>query len=478
MKSKVLKRLVSFIIVLVILGTLLTPMSIAANKVNVANGSYTLISALNNSKCLDVSGAGTTNGTNIQLWTKNETVAQKFTIYKVSGDWYSIRNLDSAKAIDVQGGNRKSGVNVQLWEWNGTDAQLWRFFDAGNGYYYIQNKLGYYLDVSGGKTADGTNVWVYSGNSTNAQKWKLAINDGIYTITSKLSSSKRLDVSGAGANNGTNIQLWSANNSVAQSFLIAKYNKTEWFEIINVASKKAVDVQGGKSGSGVNVQLWERNRTNAQLWRFIPVGDGYYYIQNKLGYYLDVSGGKTADGTNVWVYSGNSTNAQKWKIELKDLTAEILVDLCINLHYDFSSVSGNTLLVLMDFYKLFNHNKKYDIKQEARWNSFFDDIIYPGYYSAVLFKNDIMDPEQLGNMIYGYSGNHLGMSNRTIFQGGGYAASGSKYLNNPALYYGDSETDHYFIQKGINLRGNKNIKIDVDLSTVPGWLLDIIKNIL
>ena len=66
------------------------------------------------------------------------------------------------------------GTNVNIWERNNTDAQRWMVKDAGNGYVYIINKCGgLYLDANGGVAKNSVNIQGWVGNSTNAQKWKL-----------------------------------------------------------------------------------------------------------------------------------------------------------------------------------------------------------------------------------------------------------------------------------------------------------------
>lgn len=460
-----------------ILCVLLVPTAFAETRpINIADGCYILTSGLDSSKCLDVSGAGISNGTNIQIWSDNDSFAQMFYITKVNSNWYSIRNIESRKAIDVAGGKQGSGVNVQLYDWNGTDAQLWQFYDAGDGYYHIKNKLGYYLDVSGGRTSNGTNVQVYQSNGTEAQKWKFNLAQGIYKFTTKLNSAKCLDVSGAGTANGTNIQIWSANETSAQFFYITKLS-SGWYSIRNIASQKAIDVTGGKPGSGVNVQLYDWNGTDAQLWQFYDVGDGYYYIKNKLGYYLDVSGGQTSDGTNVQVYQSNGTKAQMWKIELADLTKTFFATLLVNLQLDGVFFYENPLDKLALYFKQFNHGAKYDIKRESSWNNLFADVAYPGFNGVFLFDKRILTPEQLGNIIYGLTGRLLGFSDKTIYQGGGYAASGTKYLHDASRYYGDSAVDHEFISIGIGM-SSKIPTIDLDLSEIPSWILKLAKYIL
>src|SRR3954453_2381864 len=70
-------------------------------------------------KCVDVAGANTANGTQIQLWTCNGTSAQNWT---VGGDG-TIRAL--GKCLDVAEGSTADGAKVQLWDCNGTGAQQW-----------------------------------------------------------------------------------------------------------------------------------------------------------------------------------------------------------------------------------------------------------------------------------------------------------------------------------------------------------------
>lgn len=450
----------------------------ATNSVNLANCCFTISSALSNSKCLDVSNAGIDNGTNIQIWSTNATFAQIFYISKFDSEWYSIKNIGSNKVLDVAGGKTGSGVNVQLYSWNQTAAQLWKFYDAGNGYYYIKNKLGYYLDVSGGRSDNGTNVQVYQFNGTNSQKWKLTPSDGIYSFTSALNNSKCLDVSNAGTENHTNIQLWTSNNTLAQKFYITKVD-SEWFSIRNVSSQKALDVTGGVRKSGVNVQLYDWNKSDAQLWKFYSAGNGYYYIQNKLGYYLDVTGGNTADGTNVQVYQCNRTKSQMWKIELVDLTQELFSNILVNFQLDLFFSDIHPLEKLASYYQKFNHGAKYDIKVKDCWNNLFSNVAYPGFSGVILFNGIAITPEQFGNIIYGLAGNILGFSDMTIYQGGGYAASGSKYLNDASKYYGDSAMDHEFISMGIKISNKPTDAAGyIDLSDVPDWILDLARYML
>lgn len=102
-------------------------------------------------------------------WVKS----QYFKLIHVKDGWYAIVNTGNSLAVDVTGASTASGTNVQQWQHTNGDAQLFRFYDAGNGYCYIKSKLGCYVDVCDGANRNNANVWVYTYNGSNAQKWQI-----------------------------------------------------------------------------------------------------------------------------------------------------------------------------------------------------------------------------------------------------------------------------------------------------------------
>ncbi|MGI5246653.1 lectin [Dactylosporangium sp. CA-139066] len=113
-------------------------------------------------KCVDVAGANTANGTQIQLWTCNGTNAQNWTV----GTDGTIRAL--GKCLDVSGGSTADGAKVQLWDCNGTGAQQWAVSSANDIVNPQANKC---LDASGWGTADGTPLLIWSCHGGANQKW-------------------------------------------------------------------------------------------------------------------------------------------------------------------------------------------------------------------------------------------------------------------------------------------------------------------
>ncbi|WP_405150185.1 ThuA domain-containing protein [Sphaerisporangium sp. NBC_01403] len=114
-------------------------------------------------KCLDVAGAATADGTQIQLYTCNGTGAQTWT---VTG-----RQLKAlGKCLDVAGAGTANGTKVQLWTCNNTTAQDWTPQSDGT----LRNpNSGRCLDVTGNNPADATPVTIWDCGTGPNQKWTL-----------------------------------------------------------------------------------------------------------------------------------------------------------------------------------------------------------------------------------------------------------------------------------------------------------------
>lgn len=297
------------------------------NKVqaaSVTNGNYYIKNYSNNSKVLDVSGGYTYNGTNIQLYNSNNSLAQKWNIRLQNDGHYTITSqLDSNKAIDVASGIFQNRTNIQLYNSNFTQAQKWDINHFGRSSFEIstQNRR-YCLDIQDGAINNGTNIQLYSCNNTNAQRFKIVemveakqtIADGTYYISSALDNNKVLDVYGGNTNNKTNIQLYQFNNTNAQMWRV-KYLNNGYYSITSKLNRsKCMDVDNGSSISQTNVQLYNCNNTNAQQFIIRDLGDGYYGIFTKNDPIpLDINNASTNNSTNIQIFYNNGSKAQKFK---------------------------------------------------------------------------------------------------------------------------------------------------------------------
>ena len=154
--------------------------------------------------------------------------AHAYTFY-IGDYYYLVSALDESMVVDVSGGSKNDEANIQLYEKNGTDAQLFRIARSSDGYYEIINKgSNKAIDVSGGGSDDCTNVWQYHQNGTSAQQWMLynavGYSDGYISIMNRCG--KYLDVSGGNKDNGANIQIYTYNGTAAQVFKMVPYVQT------------------------------------------------------------------------------------------------------------------------------------------------------------------------------------------------------------------------------------------------------------
>ncbi len=291
---------------------------------SIADGTYTIATALDSKKVLDVARASAENGANIQIYKSNNTAAQHFRLAQIAGGYYTVVNAASGKAMDVKGGSRANRANVQQYTANGTAAQTWRFAKNSDGTWDIRSASGLALDVAGGRSDNKTNVQLYAANGSKAQKWTLKkytlppVEEGVYRIKTALDLKMGLDAQGGTFANGTNVQLYAATNGASasnQQFEVKKVSG-EWYTITNLSNGKVLDVKGGRAVNKTNVQLYTSNGSDAQLWKFVLSEDeSGYYIVNKNGLCLDVAGARTANRTNIQIYKSNKTKAQCFVLE-------------------------------------------------------------------------------------------------------------------------------------------------------------------
>ena len=308
---------------------------VSSSDVNIATGVSMIITSVANKKLVtDVTGASTANGARVQLYSSNNTNAQKYRFGSIGNGTYKIINANSGKVLDVSGGSTANGAALQQYTSNNTVAQQWTVRNYGSGRIALvsvnANKA---VDIPGGNAVQQAQLQLYSPNGTVAQQWLVAkapltlrerlnetaakhrqdLPDGTYTFGSKLNTSMKMDVSGASRSNYGNVQIWAGNGTNAQKWKVT-HDSNGYVTLTSVNSGKVLDVNGGVSANGTNVQQYDSNGTYAQKWVAVKNSDGSYTFQSALAEnkVLDVSGASTSNGANVQLYTANGTNAQKW----------------------------------------------------------------------------------------------------------------------------------------------------------------------
>lgn len=308
---------------------------VSSSDVNIATGVSMIITSVANKKLVtDVTSASTVNGARVQLYSSNNTNAQKYRFESIGNGTYKIVNVNSGKVLDVSSGSTANGAALQQYTSNNTVAQQWTVRNYGSGKIVLvsvnANKA---VDIPSGNAVQQAQLQLYSPNGTVAQQWLVAkapltlrerlnetaakhrqdLPDGTYTFGSKLNASMKMDVSGASRSNYGNVQIWAGNGTNAQKWKVT-HDSNGYVTLTSVNSGKVLDVNGGVSANGTNVQQYDSNGTYAQKWIAVKNSDGSYTLQSALAEnaVLDVNGGSSANGANVQLYTSNGTNAQKW----------------------------------------------------------------------------------------------------------------------------------------------------------------------
>nr|WP_239635440.1 RICIN domain-containing protein [Paenibacillus sp. H1-7] len=127
----------------------------------------------NGGKALDVTGAGTADGTWTQMSSDTDGgAAQRWKIVQNLDETYSLINSNSGKALTVMDPAASWG-RVAVSEDKGLDTQKWKLVDTGNGYCKLLNvRTGKALDVGGASIDSGASVgtWQELPNGV-AQFW-------------------------------------------------------------------------------------------------------------------------------------------------------------------------------------------------------------------------------------------------------------------------------------------------------------------
>ena len=88
------------------------------------------VSFLNGEFAIDAFGGVAQNGTQINIWERNHSDAQKFYIKDIGNGWYKIHSACNQDfCIDVNGCCSDNETKIQLWYKNDSIAQIFKFIE-------------------------------------------------------------------------------------------------------------------------------------------------------------------------------------------------------------------------------------------------------------------------------------------------------------------------------------------------------------
>ncbi|WP_310741178.1 ricin-type beta-trefoil lectin domain protein [Microbispora sp. H10670] len=119
-----------------------------------------------------------------------------------------IKGVASGRCVDVTGASQTDGTQVQIWDCNGQNNQTWSSTSASEIRVY-GNKC---LDAGG--TGNGAKIQIYACHGGTNQKWRVNSDGSITGVQSGLC----IDAAGAATANGTKLQLYSCHGGTNQKW--------------------------------------------------------------------------------------------------------------------------------------------------------------------------------------------------------------------------------------------------------------------
>lgn len=192
------------------------------------DGTFYVVPAAATDNAMEVAGSSAVNGANIWSNTQSGSDAQKFIFNRVAytpltGEYTIAASADHSEVFDIRYGSRQQKGNLQMYTSNGTLAQKFIIKDCGDGFVTIVNaNSGHVLDVTNGSKDNRANVRQFASNGTMAQKWIVHVNDDKTVTIINANSSKVLDIRFGALNNGANVWQYDWNDSSAQKFVLTR----------------------------------------------------------------------------------------------------------------------------------------------------------------------------------------------------------------------------------------------------------------
>lgn len=275
------------------------------------SGLYQIGSALNEQMVLDVNAASKDEGAKIQIWSDNNSLAQKWQVAKKEDGTYELRNANSGLYLADIGAS-------QLKSLDSCDAAnaRWNVSVGFNGFVFTNVDTGKAIDLSAASTAAGTTVGPFSPNGTGAQSWVLKstnlVDEGCYELRNGTGNLQVLDVPAAAMGDAIALQTYESNDTAAQKWIV-ECTGDSWYKITNVNSGRVLDVKNGSAQAGNAVQQYTSNDSDAQRWSFQIAPGGGIQITSKLGNYaLTVDSNTAVSGSPVVIDVPRKSNTFSW----------------------------------------------------------------------------------------------------------------------------------------------------------------------
>ena len=123
--------------------------------------------------CLEVTGAGTTNGVNVQQSACADVPQQWLDVVAVEGGAWRFTFEHSGKVLDVSDVSQANGALVHQWDWVDGPNQRWTARNVGSSFQLVSVNSGKCLDVRDFSLAPGGAIQQWDCGNNDNQRWTL-----------------------------------------------------------------------------------------------------------------------------------------------------------------------------------------------------------------------------------------------------------------------------------------------------------------
>lgn len=269
------------------------------------------------------------------MWTKNDTSAQKFSIWGLPKPGASTLHVAAGSSFEetVFTWNESSDTksyDVKIWrdklwdgdpycvEWGAQNFKWSKQLPAGYYEAYVDSKNNYSLTMG--------NVVKF----TVSEGSPIDLGTDFYASIISVNAGK--PITDDGADNENNVSIRSETGAENQVWKFDRYEDGS-YKIINCQSGRALDVYEASSKSDTNVWTYVSNDTDAQKW-CVYKKDGAYYLRAKCtSCVLDVSWASTEDGASLIssnLHYGSNQQFKIWKVPTSNVE-DLGTDFCASI---------------------------------------------------------------------------------------------------------------------------------------------------
>jgi hypothetical protein len=243
------------------------------------------------------------------------SATQQWQLTASTSGWLTLTNVGSGKVLDVPGASTSTGVQLEQWTATGGTNQQWQLRPNSDGSYQLFGRNAS-LAAATTSTAEGATVVQNTPGSGTDQKWTLIavpVAGATYALVNH-NSGQVADVLNQSTADGAGVAQWGFNGGNNQRWRFTAL-AGGYYEIVNVNSGKALESPNTSQGTQLDQRTYSGATT--QQWQLVAAAGGYYTLVNRAtGYLADVNGASQTQGATIigWTATGGAN--QQWQLRL------------------------------------------------------------------------------------------------------------------------------------------------------------------